>query len=217
MEGKKMSENTARVLPFDAPAKKPGFGDLLGKMAPKTETAKKKSTVPTIGNAPPEVREALDEYLEADTQEKKAKGVKEVCGPIVHDFFRGVQDADGYAGKFHTTYAIVGNQATGKVGNKNAFSISPEDAGTLQEILGDSYGDLIVQKPSLTVKAEVFTDTEMQDRLAELLGDEFLKFFDLKISLGTCEEFTRRIYQVVPPEKLEVLRTYAKQYKPTIR
>jgi len=181
------------------------------------EAAPKKGKMPTLAEAPFDVKAAVDEYQEAKAQAKQAEAVMEVAGATITGYVRDKQDADGYARKFSGSYQVMGNKATAKVIFANKYSLSGEDAEQLKEIMGEEFETMIIQKPTVTLKATVFEDEEKQERLMELLGDEFADFFETKTSLGVCEEFNRQVYQVLRPEELENLRVYAKQYKPSIR
>ena len=203
------------VPPFEAPKKKPSFGAMLNKTKT-TETAPKKGKMPTL-EPTPEIKAAVDEIMGAKASIKQAEAILGINEPIVTDYVRAQQDADGYARKFSGSYQVMGNKATAKVIFANKYSVSADDAGQLEEILGDEFPAMITQKFTVSLKAEVFEDEEKQARLMELLGDDFAEFFETKTSLGVCEEFNRTIYQVLEPEQLENLRIYAKQYKPSIR
>ena len=204
---------TAQVLPFTP--KPPSFGDMLGATKTTTE-APKKGKMPTL-EATPEVKEAVDQYQEAKTAAKQAEAVMEVAGAVITGFVRDRQDADGFAGKFTGSYAVMGEKSTAKVVYANKFSLSADDGPQLAEILGPEFDRMVTKKAVVTLKAEVFEDEAAQQKLMALLGDSFPEFFETKISLGVVEDFNRDIYRVVTPEKLADLRVFARQYKPSIR
>ena len=206
-------QNTAQVLPFTP--KPPTFGDMLG-ATKTTETAPKKGKMPTL-DAPPEVKTAVDEYQEAKAAAKQAEAVMDVAGAVITGFVRDRQDADGFAGKFSGSYAVMGNRATCKVVYANKFSVSAEDGPQLAEVLGPEFDRMVTKKASVTLKATVFEDEAAQQKLMALLGDSFPEFFETKISLGVAEGFNRDIYRVVDAAKLADLRVFARQYKPSIR
>ena len=157
-----MTQATTQVLPFIP--KPPSFGDMLG-ATKTTETAPKKGKMPTL-EATPEVAAAVDQYQEAKAQAKQAEAVMEVTGAVITGFVRDRQDADGFAGKFTGSYAVMGNQATCKVIYANKFSLSAEDEGQLAEALGpENFNRMIVKKASVTLKAEVFEDEAAQKKL----------------------------------------------------
>jgi hypothetical protein len=113
---------TAQVLPFTP--KPPSFGDMLG-ATKKTEAAPKKGKMPTL-DAPPEVKVAVDEYQEAKAQAKQAEAVMDVAGAVITGFVRDRQDADGFAGKFSGSYALMGHKSTAKVMYANKYVLSAD-------------------------------------------------------------------------------------------
>ena len=133
---------TAAVLPFETPKPKPSFGAMLG-AAKKAEPKKAKSTVVTIGDAPDEVRNHADEYMEALTTKKQAEGIMAVSGPVLAGYVRDRQDADGFKFDFHSTYAVNGFKSTAKVGYVNKYTLSGADEEQLREILGANFDTMI--------------------------------------------------------------------------
>ncbi len=206
---------TAAVLPFEPKKPAPSFGAMLG-ATKKTEAAPKKGKMPTV-DAPPEVKTAVDEYQEAKAQAKQAEAVMDVAGAVITGFVREKQDADGYAGKFSGSYALMGHKSTAKVVYANKYSLSPEDDAQLQEILGDNFPAMVSRKFTVKLKDEVFESEEKQAALMALLGESFPEFFETRVSLAVCEGFNKEIYRVLKPEDLENLRVFARQYKPSIR
>jgi hypothetical protein len=49
------------------------------------------------------------------------------------------------------------------------------------------------------------------------VGARFPDFFETTVNLGVCDNFNQLIYQVVEPEQMGQFRTFARQYKPSIR
>lgn len=209
-------QNTAAVLPF---GKKPGldFGAALAATKKADSDTPKKGKMPVIADAPEEVKAAVDQYQEAAAQKKQAEGVMDVCGPVILDHARARMDADGFAGRFSGSYAIVGHTTTAKVVSQNKYSLSADDEGQLAEILGEQFPNMIQKKFTVALKAEVFENPELQAALMEAIGDRFPEFFETKVSMGVCEGFNKEVYRVLSPESLENLRVFAKQYKPSIR
>jgi hypothetical protein len=133
------------------------------------------------------------------------------------DFTREAIDRDGYNSNYHNSFALMGNRHQAKVILANKFSLSPEDEGELIAILGDHFADLINRKFTVKLKDEVFQNETLQSELMGLVGERFGEFFESQLSLSVREEFDRDIYKVVRPDELAVLRTWAKQFKPSIR
>jgi hypothetical protein len=216
-ETKKMTQQAAaQVLPFEPKKPAPTFGAMLGATKTTEATTPKKGKMPTL-EAPPEVKTAIDDYQEAKAQEKQAKAVMEITGAVIAGFVRARQDADGYAGKFSGSYAVMGNRDKAKVIYANKYSLSPEDEAQLAEILGPNFPAMISRRFTVKLKDEVFESEEKQAELMQLIGARFPEFFETKVSLAVCEGFSKLVYKVLKPEDLENLRVYARQYSPSIR
>jgi hypothetical protein len=206
------------LVALKQPEKKaPSFGDVLKKAATAEPKKAKKPTMPTIVDAPPDVKVAVDEYQEAKATFKKAEATMNHNGDIIQDFVRQVQDTAAYAGRYHGSYAVQGNVHQVKAVYQNKYSINAEDEGELTTLLGPYFDSLITRKPSVKLKVEVFENEELQAELMELIGERFGDFFEATVSLGVCEDFSRLIYQHVQPEQMNMLRTFARQYKPSLR
>ncbi|MDI6752798.1 MAG: hypothetical protein QME78_00200 [Thermodesulfobacteriota bacterium] len=197
--------------------KAPSFGEALEKAATTEPKAKgKKATMPTL-EATPEVKQAVDEYQEAKAAFKMAEATMNHNGELLMDFVRVAQDAAGFVGRYQGSYAVMGNKHQAKVIYANKYSINSEDEGEMVAILGENFDTLIEKKFSVKLKAAVFEDEALQAELMGLVGERFADFFETEVKLGVCEDFSRLVYQAVQPEQLDTLRTFARQYKPSIR
>lgn len=195
----------------------PAFGDMLSKTAKTKKPASAKPTMPVI-ETDDTVREAVDSFVIAKEAEKTAKATKDVAGTVIIDHTKDVQDKDGFSGKFRNSYQVKGNIHTVKFVSSNRFSINPEDEPELRELLGDdAFEDLFEVKYTVSLKPEVFEDDEMQATLMDLIGEHFSDFFDTVKTMKVAEGFDQRIYNKIKPEDLETLRTFCRQYKPSLR
>jgi hypothetical protein len=205
----------SKVVALKKP-KAPSFGEALAQTAKAEPKAAKKATMPTL-QAPPEVAAAVDEYQDAKTNMKMAEAAMNSAGDLITEFVRAQQDADGYAGKYQGSYAVLGQRHQAKVIFANKFSLNPEDEERLAEILGQRFDEMIEKKFSVKLRAEVFESEELQAELMALVGERFGDFFETAVSLAAQEGFSQAVYRAVPPEQLAALRTFARQYKPSIR
>jgi len=195
----------------------PSFGEALkGAVNAEPKAKAKKASMPTL-EAPVEVKAAVDDYQEAKTAFKMAEAAMNHNGEIIMGYVRQAQDEAGFAGRYQGSYAVMGHKHQTKVIYANKYSINSEDEGELAAILGENFGNLIEKKFSVKLKEQVFTDEALQGELMALVGERFADFFETAVSLGVCEGFSQLVYQAVAPEQLEGLRTYARQYKPSIR
>jgi hypothetical protein len=206
------------------PRPKATFGDMLAATATKKEPKAKKSSMPTL-QATPEVAAAVDQYQESKVNYKQAEAAMGAAAQIIMDFVGKHQDEDGYAGHYQGSYAVLGVKETdqgtkkhqAKVIYANKFSINPEDEAELAEILGEHFEGMINKQFSVKLRAEVLEDEALQAELLDLIGDRFRDFFETTTSLSVADGFSREIYRAVPSEQMDALRTYARQYKPSLR
>jgi hypothetical protein len=195
---------------------KASFGDMLAATATKVEPKAKKSSMPTL-KATQEVAEAVDKYQESKVNYKQAEAAMGAAAEIITSFIRDHQDEEGYAGRYQGSYAVQGNRHQAKVIYANKFSINAEDESELARLLGEHYEGMIQKQFSVKLRAAVLEDADLQAELMELVGERFPDFFETTASLSVAEGFSREIYQAVPSEHIDELRTYARQYKPSIR
>ena len=86
---------------------KKSFADALKATKKDTTTkAKTKSKMPVL-EAPKEIKELVDKYIEAKQAEKIAKAEKENAGTEIIDFVKHIQDRDGFAGDFRLSSAAM--------------------------------------------------------------------------------------------------------------
>ena len=69
----------------------------------------------------------------------------------------------------------------------------------------------------MDVSIALFQDPDLQNELMELLGDRFGDFLETSVNLKVKEDFDKKIYQVVSEDQLPALRTFCRQYKPSLR
>ncbi len=215
MSGKLFAVNTATAEAEPKPAA-PSFGDALAATKTAPKPAAKKSTVPTL-ETPPEIKEAVDQYQDAKTNMKQAEATMNAAGEILTAFTREAIDRDGFAGKYHNSFALIGNRHQAKVIFANKWTINPEDESELAALLGENFAELIDKKFTVKLRPEVFEDKQLQAELMSLIGERFAEFFETEAKLTVREGFDRDLYRVVSPEQLPTLRTWARQYKPSIR
>ena len=210
-----MAQSALKVVEMPT-KKKPSFAAAMKATTTKAP-AKKKTTMPTL-EATKEIRAAVAKFVRAKAENKKSKADMDASGDEIITFVRSRQDDDGFKHCFRNSYAVPGEDGSQvKFVSTNRYSINPDDAEELQQILGDEYGDMILEKFQVNLKEEVLENEDLQGELMELIGDRFSEFFETKQSLAVAEGFDGRVYSVVDKENLPVLRTFVRQYKPSLR
>ena len=194
------------------------FSDALKKTAKKPAKKTAKKGMPIL-DAPLPIREEVDNFIEAKTNKKMAEAVMELSGSEIIEYAKSKQDADGFGGLFRKSYAVKGITAGNKVSfiTSNRFSINPDDSEVIEEILGDKFENMIEVKHDVRLKADVFTNEELQERLMGMIGENFDEFFDTVTTLAVKEDFDKMAYTAVNEEDLSKLRTFVKPSKPTLR
>jgi hypothetical protein len=189
------------------------FNDAL-KANAKAKTTTKKSTVPVIETYPKEVGDAATKLVDLKAQEKTLKAEINDTSSVIIEFASKVQDEHAFNGDFHKSYAIGDITYV----SKNQFSINTEDAATIKKILGKAYSSMILEKMDVKLKEEVFESEALQKELMSLLGDTFSKFFDVATALRVCEDYDKKIYDVLrSQDKINELRVYVKPYSPSLK
>jgi len=207
-----MGQATARVIPLP---KKKGFGDALKatKTTEKKAPAKKERSI----ELPDDLKTELDRFCSMKKNKNQAESEMKASQAKIFSHIMPIQDEDGFAGKFASSYAIHGHKEKGKYVSVNKFSINAEDDGKISEILGESYDRLIEENSVVRLKAEVFENEELQEQLMELIGDAFGTFFETATTLKVAEGFNEAVYREVDADGLAQLRVFMKQTSASLR
>jgi len=192
------------------------FADVLKKTTVEKKTTAKKSGTPEL-TVPDHVKAAIDRYNVA--KEKMNQGKAEMTNeePVIIDHVKAEQDKEAYAGNFKKSYKIEGNKSKITFVTANKFSINPADVEEIKDILGDSYDNLIEEKPNVTLKETVLQSAELQEKLISLVGEHFAEFFETTVTVKVKEDFDKNIYNHVDKDTLDALRIFVKQNKPSLR
>jgi len=175
----------------------------------------KKKEMPSI-DAPATIRNKVDAYVQAKKKFNAAKAEMDHNGGAIIEFVRKTQDTEGLKGNFHGSYQVLGYEELVKFVSANKYSINTDDQEELQEILQENYDDLVEEHWQTGLRPEVYTDPELQERLMDLLGNEFELFMESKLSLKPRENFAQKLY-ALGVDVVESVRVFVKQAKPSLR
>lgn len=197
------------------------FDDLLQatKKTKKPASKSKKKAMPTL-NPNDELRECVDDYVDAKKRAKIAEADMKETGDAIIEFGREEQDNYGFGGDFSKSYVIPGNDENQvKFVSSNRYTVNADDATEIKGLLGDHFADLMVEKLEVHLKAEVFKDEDLKAEFMELIGERFPDFFDTKATLTVAADFDKNIYRAVDidGDTLTDLRTFVKPFKPSLR
>jgi hypothetical protein len=70
---------------------------------------------------------------------------------------------------------------------------------------------------TVRLKDEVLTTEKLKSDLMQLVGARFKEFFVTEPSVAVSETFDQEIYSCLSEEQLKEFRTFARQYKPSLR
>lgn len=195
------------------------FLDQAKSAASTTKPAAKKSSVPVITDAPVVVTTAVKAYIKAVDAKKEAEAEMANQFVTVDEFFTKAQDEKAFKGNFSKSYKIqLDTDETVLYSSQNRFKINPEAEEDIKGILGDSFGGMVQEKLTVTVKEEVFENEDLMKELGELLGDNFSKFFNSKMELKVKDGYDKKIYAVAKTaKKLNEIRTFIEPWKHTLK
>lgn len=194
----------------------PAFADMLKKTKTNDKPKKAKTDIPVV-KVSDGLKVDIDKYQEAKKNKKIAEAEMKARETKIIDFGKKHQDKEGFANRFRHSFKFDGNRSSVKFVSSNRYSINPDDSRQIREILGTSFDDMLEEDFSVALKPEVFQDEGLQARLMEALGEDFEQFFETRSSLKAKPGFDEKIYRVVGEEELFVLRTFVRQYKPSLR
>lgn len=186
-------------------------------------TSKPKSTVSKakakkqIVVAPKEVQDAIESFSAAKKEKKAAEARMEMSEGKILGHCQILYDDNGFSGKFTKSFHIGNEEVSVNFVTANKFSFDAANVNIVKEILGDSSKTLIEAKHDVHLKAEIFSDKELQKKLMDLVGDRFAEFFETTTSYSVVEDFDAKIFQVLDKERIGDLRQFVKQSKPSLR
>jgi len=192
----------------------PNFQNALKQVEAKPKA--KKQEIPFL-KIPQRIKDAVDAFQAAKKNKIQAEASMKEKEAVIIDFVREKQDLDGFANKYHNSYALKGEEHEIKVIYANKWSVNPESKGELKKLLKRNYGTLIKESYSLNLKKEVFENEELQKDLLSLMGNRLKDFFESELILNVVENFSQEIYQVVDKNGLKLLRSLCQQSKPSLK
>lgn len=177
----------------------------------------KKKTMPTVEFSDKEMNTAVSEFLKSRQVEKEAKAEKEFHSNFIVEKVRTIQDENAFNGEFSKSYEVKTSVGSVKFVMADKFSVNPNDEEEIRNILGNEFNSLMEEKVEVKLKESVMNNTELQKKLMKLIGNNFDEFFEVTSTLTTKEGFDEKVYEKVDKSKMDELRTYVKQSKPSIR
>jgi len=176
----------------------------------------KKKTAGALIHLTDQIKESVDELVSAKKSLAVAKADIASLEPEIIEAARKVQNEDGLKGNYRKSYDMNGHESSVKFVSANKFSIAEDDIEDLEDALGDKFEDMIETGYVVKVKAEVMESDELQEKLMELLGDEFGTYFETITTRKVCTDFDKKLYDLDESTREEV-KELAKQAKPALK
>lgn len=168
--------------------------------------------------------ENVGKLVEFNKQKKTMKeaetAMRVVETPIIL-VCRDEQNKQGFKGSFQGSFTVKDGTETAKFVSTDSFSVSqdPEVHSQLKELLGEeTYGEVIREETSVTMKDDVFTDEAKQNEFIALMGDRFGDFFESTVTLKVKSGFQERVYGIAKTDdKLVQILSLIIQKKPFLK
>ncbi len=196
------------------------FSDVVANSAtPKSKSKAKKSEKEIISDAPEAVKKAITAVVKAKTAKKKAESDIKVSETPVIEFGNKLKDERAFNGDYNKSYKIEGSEGeTVTFVTANKFSHSEDDHEELSELMGEENFEALVPKDyTIKVKAEVFSDPDMQEFLMKKMGNRFNDFFEVETDRKIIPTFDEELYKRFDEDKVADIKVFMKQSKPAVK
>jgi hypothetical protein len=177
-----------------------------------------KPKMPTIIPESNEIKRAVDDIQMQKAAIDELKTALAINAAKIYPFVQTIQDKDGFNRDYHNSYIVVGNKEELTVQSTNKFSVNQEDLPEIKQLLGDNFNRAFNENLSIKVKDTVLHNETLSERLLKLIGPEGLaEFFDVETTITPKANLTENIYTMITPKKLEKLRLFIRQAKPSLK
>lgn len=197
------------------------FGSLIKSAAVSTDKKGKKKDDGLVVELPTELSGKLVEFNKQKKAMKEAETAMRVAETPIILHCRDEQNKNALKGSFYGSFNVKDGDEVSKFVSSDSFSVSqdPEVHSQLKQLLGDeTYGEVIQEETSVTMKADVFTDEAKQNEFIALMGDRFGDFFESTVVLKVKSGFQERMYQLAKTEeKLVEISSLITQKKPFLK
>jgi hypothetical protein len=188
---------------------------LLKENATEKKPGAKKSTMPVLKTTG-DLAQKVNEYVTAKVEYKKAEAIMKVAEAPIIEFVRAKQDAEGFAGRYTGSYEVEGDGESVKVIFQDKYTVTGEDEAEIKGILGGEFEHLMEEKFTVSIKPEVLDseDPKIKALIKQLIDGGMV---DIAVKLTPKPDFKKNIYRAVDANGLNNLRTFVKQYKPSMK
>jgi len=161
------------------------------------------------------VREAVNNFVRYDLQEKSAKEQKEEAASVLRDYALQLRDDYAVNGDYQKTFRVLGSkvkdvQHAADLSQADKFSIpkKEEDINALKDILGESFAEYLEKDVTISIRPEILSNkklrTDLSKRLADAFGDELKNFFVKEEIWTTKDGIDKRQYDLDESARIQM-------------
>lgn len=199
---------------------KPSFDDMLGAAAAPVKKTSGRVVKEIITDAPKAVKEGISKVLKAKAAKKAAESEIKIGETPVIEFGQALKDERALNGDYNKSYKVQGLNDDEVITfvTANKFSYKEEDEEEVKDLMGeDDFDEMIPEDFQITVKKEVFADPKMQEFLMSKMGKRFAEFFEVTKTRKVIPTYDEKLYQKYDQEKIDDIKVFVKQAKPSIK
>lgn len=192
------------------------FDDLLGTNTKTKTTVKKTKSNAEILSVPKNVQVQIDALIAAKKAKKVAESDIKKAEPTIIEHGLNLKDENAFGGKFQKSFKLGTDKSYVNFVTANKWSFLEDDVDDIKEIIGEKADELILEDKVVKLKAEVFSDPELQKKFIKMAGKVFPEFFETVVSHHVSDTFDEDIYDL-PKKDYANLMLLMKQSKPSLR
>jgi hypothetical protein len=191
------------------------FDDLLGTNT-KIKTAKKTKSTAEIIPVPKNVQEQIDSLIAAKKAKKVAESDIKKAEPTIIEHGQNLKNEKAFGGKFQKSFKLGTDESHVNFVTANKWSFLEGDVEDIKEIIGEKADEMILEDKVVKLKAEVFSNPDLQKKFVKMVGKAFPEFFETVVSHHVSDTFDEDIYDL-PKNDFNNLMLLMKQSKPSLR
>jgi hypothetical protein len=192
------------------------FDDLLGTNTKTKTTAKKTKSTAEIIPVPKNVQEQIDSLIAAKKAKKVAESDIKKAEPTIIEHGQNLKNEKAFGGKFQKSFKLGTDESHVNFVTANKWSFLEGDVEDIKEIIGEKADEMILEDKVVKLKAEVFSNPDLQKKFVKMVGKAFPEFFETVVSHHVSDTFDEDIYDL-PKNDFNNLMLLMKQSKPSLR
>ncbi len=195
------------------------FDDLLNSNSKKKETPKASKKSAEIISVPETIQEEIDSLISAKKAKKTAESDIKVAEVSIIEHGIKIKDEKAFGGKFQKSYKLGNADSHVNMITANKWSFKEDDVDEIKNIIDVGCGnsdDLIIEDKVVKLKAEVFSNPDLQKKFIKMVKGDFPEFFETVVSHHVSDDFDEKVYDL-GESAFEDIRLLMKQSKPSLR